>query len=395
MNYKHKLYRFYNNKKQQNYLIIISETKDFGKVDFAIIDIKNVNNPFKLGLLWLIEKYRFDDNEIIIYNTSLMKKKVEGTLPAFYKHITGGLPDTFMCPLNIKYKGDQGDKNSIAVFASAWNINIYELCDKSFRPDIQQIISDFNTYVNHFVNNKGGKNSKNIHNMVMTNPTSTIDNVIDEYNVDYIYYTDASVNDNTGYSVSTIINPVTQDNCSIIVNGKDSNSSNAAELFGVYHVAMSIPEGKTAVIFTDSKSVVDCINNFNFYGGTWTHKKNSNKHNPHFNWVHSFMLMRLSDMDNITVKWVKGHDKNYYNCVADTVSRGLLSTVNQNGEFNIDHGKKIISRRVMSLNSQICHSDVSNKFDHENITVKIEYYDNELHMILVNELPQGTPVAIH
>lgn len=81
MNYKHKLYRFYNNKKQQNYLIIISETKDFGKVDFAIIDIKNVNNPFKLGLLWLIEKYRFDDNEIIIYNTSLMKKKVEGTLP--------------------------------------------------------------------------------------------------------------------------------------------------------------------------------------------------------------------------------------------------------------------------------------------------------------------------
>ena len=145
-----------------------------------------------------------------------------------------------------------------------------------------------------------------------------------------IIHTDASYNEyqNTG-AVSIFNSDDSKLSTTLVMEDAGVFDSNTLELLGIYHAAMTASGEKKVVIFSDSKTMISVIRDREI-------QEKMKKESSWYNGVISSMVERLSSLDNVEYRWVKGHYNDYHNKVVDLMCRYSRRCVDT-GKYDSDY----------------------------------------------------------
>lgn len=144
----------------------------------------------------------------------------------------------------------------------------------------------------------------------------------------YIAYTDGSckVNGNGGYSAiildgeGRIIKKLYQ--------GYNNTTNNRQEIRGILSVLEYFKEPTELLIYSDSQYVVNTIQQ------NWVKKWFENNDLSKKNLDLWFRIVELLDFHDVTMKWVKGHNKDKFNEEADFYAQHAATCLNRlNDEY--------------------------------------------------------------
>jgi len=96
-----------------------------------------------------------------------------------------------------------------------------------------------------------------------------------------------------------------------LYQGYKNTTNNRMELMGVLAVLQYFKEPEELEIYSDSQYVVNSINNN--HAKRWFEEKDYSKKNLDL-WHE---ILDLLEFHSVTFHWVKGHDKSYFNEIAD------------------------------------------------------------------------------
>jgi len=134
-----------------------------------------------------------------------------------------------------------------------------------------------------------------------------------------IIHTDGSFNEKDNTAVTSIFNSKnTELSSTIAIEKEECLNSNTVEFLGIYYATHTVEKDEKAVIFSDSKSMVNLINN------TAIQKRVFDDNNNCRSWWNdkfAHMVKELHTIDNVEFRWVKGHHNDYHNQVVDLMCR--------------------------------------------------------------------------
>lgn len=139
----------------------------------------------------------------------------------------------------------------------------------------------------------------------------------------YIAYTDGSckVDGNGGYSA--IILDGEGRIIKILYRGYDNTTNNRQEIRGVLSVLEYFKEPTNLLIYSDSQYVVNTIKED--WAKKWFKNNDLSKKNLDL-W---FKIVELVDFHKVTIKWVKGHNKDKLNELADFYAQHAATCLNR------------------------------------------------------------------
>lgn len=103
-----------------------------------------------------------------------------------------------------------------------------------------------------------------------------------------------------------------------LVKGKQTN--NTGELMAIYEAIYYALENneESVTIYSDSRYCIDSLSIWNI------EKKRKGEYKANYHLIKDILAL-MEDID-VSFEWVKGHDNNYFNEVADNLANSLLRT---------------------------------------------------------------------
>ena len=100
------------------------------------------------------------------------------------------------------------------------------------------------------------------------------------------------------------------------VKGKQTN--NTGELMAIYEAIYYAieKEENSVLIYSDSRYCIDSLTIWNI------EKKRKGEHKANYYLIKDILAL-MEDLD-VSFEWVKGHDNNYFNDIADNLANNLL-----------------------------------------------------------------------
>ena len=120
----------------------------------------------------------------------------------------------------------------------------------------------------------------------------------------------------------------------VIIRGGDKNTTNnRMEIMGVLCALEYIKEASNIVVFTDSQYV---SNSLNIWLANWIKKHKTMKNMDLWN-----KIWLLKKKHYVKAVWIKGHNGNFYNEFADSISIEVIDKVNKSKK-NIYKNVKVL-----------------------------------------------------
>lgn len=133
-----------------------------------------------------------------------------------------------------------------------------------------------------------------------------------------IFYTDGACNPNPGKGSWAFVRVLNDEMIAHEVGSEENVTNNRMELMAIYRAIVSTPEGSSLEIISDSQY---CVNIYSKWYITWLQKnKFSGKSNIEL--IHQ--TWDAIQKRDVTFSWVKGHDGNRFNEIADELCGSLV-----------------------------------------------------------------------
>ncbi len=146
----------------------------------------------------------------------------------------------------------------------------------------------------------------------------------------YIVWTDGSYKSSIDAGGYSSIITIDEKIITKLYQGFKSTTNNRMELMGVLETLKYFNTPTNLHIYSDSQYVVSSINNNHVY--KWFENNDLTKKNLDL-W---FEIVNLLEIHNVTFEWVKGHNKNKWNELADLYAQHAAECIN----LPIDKGYK-------------------------------------------------------
>ena len=319
-NYSHKVIPLYDSTTGKGYAVVVSKKEKSSQRYTHIIRLLNAYNSKECvvgGVMYVFNQMygEKDHHHFSVYHDHfyhLLRSIPQGSVPGIFRGLSS---QNFS--INARKLPFVGTKNSnkfdeyassVHIIRSVMHQSLEDVLESAIEVDYRDVLS--------------------------FGEEPSLDPVDDCYGgIDFdtttVVHTDASFNevDCTG-AVSIFNSACTNLSTTLAFKDTQNLNSNTLELLGIYHAAMLCKEEEKVVIFSDSLSMTNLVQD-----------KSISTETQESTWYDDSvdaMVSQLHALDNVEVRWVRGHNNDYHNMVVDCMCKSVRRHVDRSF-YDEDH----------------------------------------------------------